>query len=145
MRVTTFGATVTHLFVPNPDGSKTDVVLGFDTLEPYFDQSPYFGCAVGRYGNRIAKGRFSLDGKDYTLATNNAPNHLHGGDVGYDKRVWNATPKETDAGQAIVFTLTSKDGEEGYPGTLPLRWFTRSPTTTPLRSTTKQPPTNPPS
>ena len=118
MRVMTFGATVTHLFMPNKDGSRTDVVLGFDSLEPYFDQSPYFGCVVGRYGNRIAKGKFSLDGNDYTLATNNAPNHLHGGKIGYDKRVWKATPKETDAGPAVVFSLTSKDGEEGYPGTL---------------------------
>jgi len=118
LRVMTFGATVTHLFMPNNDGSKTDIVLGFDSLEPYFDQSPYFGCAVGRYGNRIAKGRFTLDGATYTLATNNAPNHLHGGDIGYDKRVWTATPKDTDQGPSVVFSLVSKDGEEGYPGTL---------------------------
>jgi aldose 1-epimerase len=117
-RVITYGAIVQSLQVPDGKGGKVDVVLGFDTLEEYVKDNPYFGCVVGRYANRIAKGRFTLDGKEYRLATNNGPNHLHGGRRGFDKAVWKAAPKEGRDGPALELTYVSKDGEEGYPGTL---------------------------
>ncbi len=110
------GATVTRVVVPDRDGRGVDVVLGFDTAEEYPEKSQYFGCTVGRVGNRIAEGVFSLDGETYTLATNNGPNHLHGGAVGFDKRRWNADPIVTSKGPGVRFTLVSPDGEEGYPG-----------------------------
>ena len=90
-------------------------MLGFDNSAQYLKGHPYFGCTVGRVANRIAKGRFTLDGKTYTLAINNGPNHLHGGLKGFDKMLWKAEPQ---AGAAVKFTYTSPDGEEGYPGTL---------------------------
>ncbi len=93
-------------------------MLGFDNLEQYLKKHPYFGATVGRVANRIAKGRFTLDGKTYTLAVNNGPNHLHGGLKGFDKKLWQAEPQ---AGAAVKFTYTSPDGEEGYPGTLAVR------------------------
>jgi aldose 1-epimerase len=95
-----------------------DVVLGFDTLAGYLGDSPYFGAIVGRYGNRIAKGQFTLDGRAYQLATNNGPNHLHGGVKGFDKAVWSARAVEGARGVGVELTCTSPDGEEGYPGTL---------------------------
>ncbi|MFM1833573.1 MAG: hypothetical protein RLZZ461_1889, partial [Planctomycetota bacterium] len=110
------GATVTRVVVPDRDGRGVDVVLGFDTAEEYPEKSQYFGCTVGRVGNRIAEGVFSLDGETHTLATNNGPNHLHGGAVGFDKRRWNADPIVTSKGPGVRFTLVSPDGEEGYPG-----------------------------
>ncbi len=110
------GATVTRVIVPDRDGNPVDVVLGFDTAEEYPEKSQYFGCTVGRVGNRIAGGRFELDGKAYALAANNGPNHLHGGEVGFDKRRWDADPIMTAKGPGVRFTLTSADGEEGYPG-----------------------------
>lgn len=113
--ITNFGAIVTSLKTPDSSGKMTDVVLGFDTLDGYLGENPYFGAIVGRYGNRIAKGRFTLNGKEYKLATNNGPNHLHGGIKGFNKVVWQAQP----AGDAsLKLTYVSKDGEEGYPGTL---------------------------
>lgn len=113
--ITNFGAIVTAIRVPGPGGEKTDVALGFDKLDGYLGEHPYFGAVVGRYGNRIANGKFTLNGKQYTLATNNGPNSLHGGKRGFDKRVW--TAKQTgDA--ALELHYTSPDGEEGYPGTL---------------------------
>ncbi|MCF7957525.1 MAG: galactose mutarotase [Phycisphaerae bacterium] len=118
MKVTNYGCTVTSLRVPDKEGNLGDVVLGFTTVDQYVKESPYFGCAVGRYGNRIALGKFSIDGTEYTLATNNDANHLHGGIKGFDKVIWDAEPKETDDGPAIVFTHVSKDMDEGYPGTL---------------------------
>jgi aldose 1-epimerase len=96
-----------------------DVVLGFDSLDGYLTNAPFFGAIIGRYGNRIAKGQFTLDGHTATLVKNNGPNHLHGGTKGFDKQLWTAEPV---AGKnAVVFTRTSPDGEEGYPGTLKVR------------------------
>ncbi len=116
--IITRGAVVTRLMVPDRSGTPGDVVLGFDTLEGYLKENPYFGAIVGRYGNRIAKGRFTLNGKTYTLATNNGPNSLHGGLKGFDKQIWTARPVTAADGQALELTYVSKDGEEGYPGTL---------------------------
>jgi aldose 1-epimerase len=114
-KVTNYGTIISELHVPDRDGKYGDVVLGFDNLEQYLKGHPCFGCTVGRVANRIAKGRFTLDGKTYTLAVNNGPNHLHGGLEGFDKKVWKAEPQQ---GAAVKFTYTSPDGEEGYPGTL---------------------------
>lgn len=114
-KVITYGATLTDLIVPDRDGKPGDVVLGYDKLQPYLAGVPYFGATIGRVGNRIAKGRFTLSGKTYTLATNNGPNHLHGGNKGFDKVVWKAQPL---SGAAVKFTYRSPDGEEGYPGNL---------------------------
>lgn len=114
-KVTNLGTIITELHVPDRKGALGDVVLGFDNLAQYVKGHPCFGCTVGRVANRIAKGRFTLDGKTYTLAINNAPNHLHGGLKGFDKKVWKAEPQP---GAAVKFSYTSPDGEEGYPGTL---------------------------
>ena len=114
-KVTNYGTIITELHVPDRKGKLGDVVLGFDNLAQYLKGHPCFGCTVGRVANRIAKGRFTLDGKTYTLAINNGPNHLHGGLKGFDKKVWQA---EAQAGAAVKFTYTSPDGEEGYPGTV---------------------------
>ncbi len=113
--ITNFGGIVVSLKAPDRAGKSVDVVLGFDTLDGYLGDNPYFGAIVGRYGNRIAKGRFTLNGKEYKLATNNGPNHLHGGIKGFNKVVWQAQPVG-DSG--LKLTYVSKDGEEGYPGTL---------------------------
>jgi len=117
-KVMTCGAIITELHVPDRDGKMGDIVLGFDNLDQYVKGHPYFGAAIGRVGNRIAKGKFTLDGHTYTLATNNGPNALHGGLKGFDKVVWKAQPIEVKGGAAVKFTYTSPDGEEGYPGTL---------------------------
>src|SRR5580658_5149412 len=117
-KVITYGATVAELHVPDKNGKMADVVLGFDNLEGYLGQHPHFGGAIGRYGNRIAKGKFTLDGKEYQLAINNPPNSLHGGPTGFDKRVWKAEPVESKDGAAVRFTYFSKDGEENFPGNL---------------------------
>jgi aldose 1-epimerase len=119
--ITDYGAIVTSFLVPPKDGTvgdPVDVVLGFDTLAGYLAGHPYFGAICGRYSNRIAAGRFELDGKAYTLATNNGANHLHGGVKGFDKQLWKGTPKATDRGPAVEFELVSPDGDEGYPGRL---------------------------
>ena len=114
-----FGGIITSLRVPDRRGRLDDVVLGFDRLEPYVKNDPFFGAIIGRFGNRIADGEFTLDGQTVTLAKNNGPNHLHGGLKGFDKVLWQVEP---DAGRnALVFTRTSPDGEEGYPGNLRLR------------------------
>jgi aldose 1-epimerase len=111
-----WGATIVSIKVPDKSGKLGDVVLGFDHLADYETKSPFFGCIAGRYANRIAKGKFSLDGKDYTLATNNGPNSLHGGKVGFDKKLWKRVGKAT--GASLTLEMTSPDGDEGYPGTL---------------------------
>ena len=115
-----YGATLVSLEVPDRDGKMADVVLGFKTLAEYQAKSPYFGAICGRVANRIAQGKFSLDGKDYQLATNNDANHLHGGKVGYDKVLWNSEAREGAEGPEVVFNYLSKDGEEGYPGNVNL-------------------------
>ena len=116
--ITNYGGIVVSLCVPDRNGKLGDVVLGYDTLAEYVANNPYFGCLVGRYGNRIAKGKFTLDGKECRLATNNGPNHLHGGVKGFDKVVWQARPFQTKDGPALELKYVSKDGEEGYPGNL---------------------------
>lgn len=118
MRVLTLGGIIQSLRTPDRDGVFDDVVLGFDDIPMYFDKSPYFGCLIGRYGNRIAKGRFALDGTTYTLATNNGPNHLHGGNKGWDKVVWTSEPFQNATAVGVKLSYTSADGEEGYPGTV---------------------------
>jgi aldose 1-epimerase len=117
-KIMTYGATLTELIVPDRAGKPANVVLGFDKLEPYLAGTPYFGATIGRVGNRIAKGTFTLGGKTYHLATNNGPHHLHGGNVGFDKVVWKAEVMPAKDGQAVKFTHRSPDGDEGYPGTL---------------------------
>lgn len=115
--VTNYGAIITSIVVPDRDGNMDDIALGYDTVEGYINavEKPYFGAVVGRSGNRIAKGKFSIDGEEYTLAVNNGENHLHGGVVGFDKVVWDAN----QAGDSsIELTYTAKDMEEGYPGNL---------------------------
>jgi aldose 1-epimerase len=114
--VITLGGIITSIRTPDRTGAIDDIVLGFDTLEPYFDRSPYFGSIVGRYGNRIANGRFAIDGTTYTLAKNNGPNHLHGGVRGWDKVLWAAEPFQHDSGVGVKLSYVSADGEEGYPG-----------------------------
>jgi aldose 1-epimerase len=116
--VTDFGAILTSLHVPGKDGKPVDVVLGFDTLDGYAAKHPYFGAICGRVANRIAAGRFELDGKAYQLATNNEPNHLHGGLIGFDKMLWRATPRISAKGPAVDFETVSPAGDEGYPGQL---------------------------
>ncbi len=111
-----WGATIVSIKVPDRAGKLGDVVLGFDHLSEYEKSSPYFGCIAGRYANRIAKGKFSLHGKDYALAVNNGPNSLHGGKVGFDKQRW--TRVGTNPTAHLTLELTSPDGDEGYPGTL---------------------------
>jgi aldose 1-epimerase len=114
LRAMTYGAIITSLKTPDRAGAMQDIVLGFGSLDGYLKGSPYFGAVVGRYGNRIANGQFTLDGRTYRLAKNNGPNHLHGGVKGFDKALWDAAPSTTDA--AVTFSRTSADGEEGYPG-----------------------------
>ena len=121
--VSTFGGTLTSLLVPDRSGQLGDVVLGFDKLEGYtgdlyVKENPYFGALIGRYGNRIAKGKFTLDDKAYQLPINNPPNSLHGGTTGYNRRVWQAVPGTSADGPMLTLTYRSPDGEEGYPGSL---------------------------
>lgn len=118
-RITNYGGIVVSLKTPDKSGKFDDIVLGYDSLDEYIKRNPYFGALVGRYGNRIAKGKFSLNGKTYSLAQNNgAKNHLHGGQKGFDKVVWTPKPDNTSNGPALQLRYLSKDGEEGYPGNL---------------------------
>jgi len=114
VKIMTYGGIITELHVPDKDGKMADVVLGFDDLKGYLGTHPYFGAITGRVANRVAKGKFTLDGKEYKLATNNGPNALHGGEKGFDKRVWKANPTDSD----VLMAYRSPDGEEGYPATL---------------------------
>jgi len=117
--ITNYGATVISLWVPDRQGKLADVVQGFDTLEDYIQYNDsYFGNVVGRYGNRIAGGKFTLDGVEYTLAANDHGNHLHGGLKGFDKVVWNSEPVQKKNATGVKLTYRSRDGEEGYPGNL---------------------------
>ncbi len=121
VKITNYGGIITSVSVPDKNGDFDDVVLGYDSLAGYLRDTPYFGAIVGRYANRIAKGRFKLDGKEYTLAVNNGPNHLHGGIKGFDKVVWNAAEIKTDSTVGLKLHYQSKDKEEGYPGNLDVR------------------------
>jgi aldose 1-epimerase len=121
VRAITYGGIITSLRTPDRTGRLDDIVLGFDSLAGYVRGTPYFGSIIGRYGNRIARGRFTLEGKTYELATNNGQNHLHGGNKGFDKVIWAGEPIESDSAVGVVFTYTSPDGEEGYPGRLDVR------------------------
>ena len=116
--IMTYGGIVTSLKVPDKDGNFGDVVLGYDNLDSYVKSSPYFGALIGRYGNRIAAGKFTLDDTTYQLATNNGVNSLHGGLKGFDKVVWTARPMPTTHGPSLILTYVSPGMEEGYPGTL---------------------------
>ncbi len=118
VKVIAYGAIITSVEVPDRDGKFENVTLHCDSLADYLAEHPHFGAVVGRYGNRIAAGKFTLDGTVYTLATNNGANHLHGGEKGFDKYVWEAKPIEGDESVGVALTLVSPDGDEGYPGTL---------------------------
>lgn len=117
-KIINFGGIITELHVRDKNGTLADVVLGFETLEPYLEQSPFFGALIGRVGNRIANAKFTLDGVTYQLAANNGPNTLHGGVQGFDKKVWAAEPFENAKGQGLVLKLLSEDGDQGFPGNL---------------------------
>jgi aldose 1-epimerase len=121
--ISTYGGTLTSLLVPDKDGKMSDVILGFDKAEGYLSpefkkSNPYFGALIGRYGNRIAKGKFTIDGKAYQVGINNNGNSLHGGNVGFNQKIWTAKPGTSADGQTLTLTYLSKDGEEGYPGNL---------------------------
>ena len=117
-RITNYGGIVVSLTAPDREGNLEDIVLGYETLAEYEKENPYFGALIGRYGNRIGKGQFNLDGQAYQLTTNDGPNHLHGGERGFDKVVWDAKMEEGENGPSLLLAYTSEDGEEGYPGTL---------------------------
>ncbi len=118
VKITNYGATITSIIVPDREGNMADVALGYDSVEGYINaiDRPYFGAVVGRYGNRIGKGLFTIDGTEYELTTNNGENHLHGGNMGFDKVVWDGEVVE----DGVKLTYVAKDGEEGYPGNLTL-------------------------
>ncbi len=118
VKITNYGGIVTSVVVPDRDGRLDDVVLGFEELEPYTVNEPYFGCIVGRYANRIALGKFSIGDEEYSLAQNNGINHLHGGIEGFNKKLWDARGKSSADSASIRLKYTSPDGEEGYPGNL---------------------------
>ena len=118
VKITNYGGIVTSILVPDRNGKMGDVVLGYDNVAGYIKGSPYFGALIGRYANRIAKGKFTLNNKTYTLAVNNGVNHLHGGKIGFDKKVWAASPVRVSNGVGLSLNLYSPDMEEGYPGNL---------------------------
>lgn len=118
VKITNYGAIVTQIWLPDRSGKWGDIVLGYDSLEGYLDNNPYFGAIAGRYANRIARGEFTIDGQSYKLALNNGNNHLHGGLKGFDKVVWDANEIEDSSSAGVELTYFSKDGEEGYPGNL---------------------------
>ena len=116
--LTNFGATIISINTPDKNGKIADVIGGYDTLESYIEADGYQGAIIGRFGNRIREGKFTLDGVEYNMYVNNGPNHLHGGKIGYDKRVWQVLSTNDSDEPSIKFFLLSKDGEEGYPGNL---------------------------
>ncbi|HET6815161.1 MAG TPA: aldose epimerase family protein [Actinomycetota bacterium] len=118
VKILTYGGILQSIRVPNRHGHLANVTLGFDNLADYVAKSPYFGCITGRYANRIAKGRFRLNGQTYQLPINNPPNSLHGGDVGFDKHVWAATPVRDRHSVGLELRFTSPNGDQGYPGRL---------------------------
>ena len=118
VKILTYGGILQEISVPDRKNKIANVTLGFDNLADYVAKSPYFGCITGRYANRIALGQFTLDGVTYQLPINNPPNSLHGGDVGFDKHVWAATPFQTSKTVGLVLEFTSPDGDQGYPGEL---------------------------
>ena len=118
VNILTYGGILQSIEIPGRRGRLTNVTLGFNNLEQYVNENPYFGNITGRYANRIASGQFTLNGQDYQLATNNDPNHLHGGDFGFDKRIWAAEEIDDGKNVGLRLTYTSPDGEENYPGTL---------------------------
>jgi len=120
LKVLNFGAIVTSLTVPDRNGKYEDIVLGYDSLQDYMNGKSYFGAIVGRYGNRIGKGQFTLKGKKYQVTVNDGENHLHGGKIGFSKELWTATTVQDSAGPSLQLTYISKDGEEGYPGKVTL-------------------------
>ena len=123
MGITNYGAIITSIIVPDRDGKMADIALGYNRVEDYINavDKPYFGSIVGRYGNRIAKGKFTIDGEEYTLATNNGVNHLHGGVIGFDKVVWDAKPISGNGYTGVQLSYLAKDREEGYPGNLQVK------------------------
>jgi aldose 1-epimerase len=121
LRAVTYGGIIVSLSVPDRDGRLADVVLGHDSLEEYIGDSSYFGAIIGRFGNRIANARFTVDGRTYRLTANDGPNHLHGGRTGFDRVVWRGAPFGTDREAGVVLSYTSPDGDEGYPGKLDAR------------------------
>ncbi|MDI1304796.1 MAG: galactose mutarotase, partial [bacterium] len=118
VNIITYGGIISSLKVPNKAGKSEEVVIGFNSLEQYMKANPYFGAIIGRYGNRIAKGKFTLDGKEYSLAINNAPNALHGGPEGFNRVVWTAAEAKGGDSASLKLKYVSKDMEEGYPGNL---------------------------
>jgi aldose 1-epimerase len=118
VKITNYGGIITAILTPDQNGKPDDIVLGFNTLDEYLAKHPYFGALIGRYGNRIAKGKFTLNGKEYRLAINDGENHLHGGLFGFDKVIWEATDLRNSAEVGLRLSYFSKDGEEGYPGNL---------------------------
>ncbi len=118
VKISDYGGIIVSVMTPDKAGQLADVVLGFDTVEEYPAKSQYFGCITGRYANRIAKGKFTLNGKEYSLAVNNGPNHLHGGVKGFNQQIWNTTAQQSPDGPQLIMKWTSPDGDEGYPGAL---------------------------
>jgi aldose 1-epimerase len=118
VKIINYGAIVVSLLIPDRDGKLANIVTGYDSLSGYVNDRSFFGAIVGRYGNRVGKGKFQLDGKEYQLTINDGENHLHGGSVGFYKAVWNAEPVEGKSGPSLKLTYVSPDGEEGYPGTV---------------------------
>ncbi|MEO0474913.1 MAG: aldose epimerase family protein [Planctomycetota bacterium] len=116
--LTDFGATLVSLKTPDRDGNLADITIGYDTLDGWVNDGSYMGVTAGRYGNRIANGKFTIDETEYTLATNNGPNHLHGGEIGFGKKLWEAKVHDINYGEGVGFTLVSPNGDEGYPGEL---------------------------
>jgi len=121
VKITNYGGIITSWVTKDKAGNLGNVVMGFDSLSSYQQASPYFGAIIGRYGNRIGKGTFAIDGTTYKLAANDGPNHLHGGPKGFDKVVWDAQPDTTGGNTSLILTYLSKDGEEGYPGNLKVK------------------------